>query len=54
MVYEEQIFPLNPTIWEGVDSVFVDVTRRFLVQGESVTIVAGIDRSHGHAQLVDP
>ncbi|MGK7910294.1 MAG: hypothetical protein AB4050_02260 [Synechococcus sp.] len=52
--YEEQIFPLTPAIWEGVESVFVDVTRRYLVQGELVTVVAGIDTSSGSAQLVDP
>ncbi|MEL7083333.1 MAG: hypothetical protein AAGM36_02430 [Cyanobacteria bacterium J06597_1] len=52
--YEAQIFPLTPTIWNGVESVFVDVTRRYLVQGEWVTIVAGLDTSSGQAQLVDP
>ena len=28
--YEERLFPLSPTIWEGVESVFVDVARRYL------------------------
>lgn len=52
--YEDQIFPLTPTIWNGVESLFVDVTRRYLLQGESVTIVTGIDTSSDRPQLVDP
>ena len=52
--YGDRIFPLNRQQWEGVDSVFVDVTRRYLVHGETVTIVAAVEVSTPSNRLVDP
>lgn len=52
--YGDWVFPLPQDTWGDVDSVFTDVERRVLPQGQSVVIVAGLDTSPQGNQLIDP
>jgi hypothetical protein len=52
--YGEMLFPLDPTTWGEADSVFTDIERQLLPEGQSVVIVASIDTGVPGNQLVDP
>jgi hypothetical protein len=52
--YGGQIFPINPEKWGAADSLSTEVTRRFLPQGQTAVIVAGLETTPEGPQLVDP
>ena len=54
VIYGDQIFPLDRQTWDAVDVLRTEVTRRFLPQGQTVVIVAGLESQPAGNQLVDP
>jgi hypothetical protein len=52
--YGDQIYPLPLDSWGEVDSVFTDIERQVLTQGQSVVVVAGLNTTPQGNQLVDP
>jgi hypothetical protein len=52
--YGDQIYPLPLDSWGEVDSVFTDIERQVLPQGQSVVVVAGLNTTPQGNQLVNP
>lgn len=52
--YNDQVFKLAPETWGEIDSVFVDLERQVLPQGQAVVIVASLEPSSEGNRLNDP
>ena len=52
--YGDQHYPLPLDTWGDIDSVFTDLDRQVLPQGQSVVVVAGLEATAQGVQLIDP
>ena len=52
--YNDQLYPLPLERWGEIDSVYTDFERQVLPHGQSVVVVAGLERTTQGNQLIDP
>lgn len=52
--YGDQVFPLDREVWGDAESVYIDLERQVLPQGQAVVVIAKVEATPQGNQLADP
>ncbi|MEA5448737.1 hypothetical protein VB780_09180 [Leptolyngbya sp. CCNP1308] len=52
--YGDQVFPLDREVWGSAESVYIDLERQVIPQGQAVVVIAKVEATPQGNQLADP